>query len=184
MKSLYESLIWSPQAKKYVLAHELHHLQSSYLYVKAFNILTFTMVSLLVAPNVRSSLKVGNRYVKLGAGLLGSVCVALAGWLADELIDQTYDIRALNQALTAADRREEYAQGAVEYYDKIIQRNQALFKLLKQFGPSFYTEQGEAKSWIAGLFHKSYRSHLELAHIYLKDMQNTKNPQVFRLNYK
>lgn len=189
MRKLAESLVLSKQAKKYVFAHELCHLQSSFIYVKAFSILTFSLASLLAVPNIRAGLdrlggRASNKYVKAAACAFGFVSFALGGWLADELIDQTYDVRALNQALTAAGGREDYALGAVEYYGKMIKRNEAIFSLLKQHGPRFFGPDGSTKHWAFGLLHKSFHSHLKLSKIYLKDLQHSKGSQIYRMSYK
>lgn len=164
IKRLFKSLIISDDAKRFILAHQLNLINSSYFFAKCFNILSSTLFLMWIVPRFNSKLsnlskkKFGLLPRTLGATLC-LIFVSFSSILIDQLLDYLYDIRALKQTIN--NDNIQYKLGAQEYYQKLIDRNCALFELLSDYGPDFYSEDGQQKKMF-GLYNISYETHLAI----------------------
>lgn len=160
VRRLLNALILSDQAKRYVMAHELSLLRSSYLPVKSANVFLFTGASFWIVRVMNGLLQSKSKEFRKSllnrslAGIVWIVAVAVVGVTVD-LLDHVYDIRALKRALRSGD----FEQGATEFYQKSIERNRALYELLGHYGPTYYRQNGDIPK-LLGLWSVSYRTHL------------------------
>jgi hypothetical protein len=96
-------------------------------------------------------------------GIVVGVAALLTGGFVDHGLDYAYDVLALRRTLSRLPpERLDYRRGAVEFYQKNIERNGALWELLGEHGPRNYTEDGKVKR-VWGLWPQSYQTHLLLA---------------------
>lgn len=171
MQNLINSLVVSDRAKKYCFAHQLYQLNSFYLPAKGLNVMAFTSASLLAIPRLNRHLDMkGPLNKSLTAIVVMSFAITL-GTLVDHMLDQVWDYRSLKRTLQAASQTEhsqEYTLGAIEYYSKLVQRNKALYDLLNDYGPKFFTEDGNARQWLFGLLTYNCENRLLLAQSFLK----------------
>lgn len=142
--SLASSLVLSDAAQKFAIAREISfsstQLVSTHAALNGVSIFTLYYLSYLF--NRRANLF--TRPLKLRVvlyGLLGSIVGTM--WLF--LKDFTTYKSELQADDEAAAISEEYARGAVEFYNKTLQRNVALRSLLGSDGPKSYTAAGNLK---------------------------------------
>lgn len=157
MKRLSNALVLSPEAKKYAIGHQLNLVSSSYFYMKCLNIFTFTLGGLLLSSKVRNLLQTKNRYLKLSSSVCCLFLVAFTGISTDQLLDYLYDLRSMK--LVISQTGPEYHSGAIEFYQKLIERNQVLHELLGNM--RFFDEDGSAFR-LFGLVRQSYHTNLTL----------------------
>ena len=166
IKRLFDSMILSEQAKQYALAHQLNFLSSSYVLVKSANIFLCTLGSFVLANVLNQKLGFVASKKRLPRILCGLMCflsiTVITGAVLDQLLDEWYDIRALRQTLKLAKAKPEYQIGAIEYYQKLIERNKAMYEMLGDHASHYFTEDGQTRR-VFGLLKQSYEKNLALA---------------------
>uniref|UniRef100_A0A8C5Q8G7 Transmembrane protein 177 n=1 Tax=Leptobrachium leishanense TaxID=445787 RepID=A0A8C5Q8G7_9ANUR len=138
---LRDSLVVSTEAQKFSLARDALYAESNCPVIKAF-----------VAPVCLSSICLSSVAVKQLLGLysgplvlralynVGVVLLGLVGYfLCDDSVTQWLDYRTDRRAATIS---KSYAEGGLEFYDKILSRNQALRTLMGKQGERTYAPSG------------------------------------------
>ncbi|KAL2099330.1 hypothetical protein ACEWY4_005810 [Coilia grayii] len=139
--SLKESLVFSPEAKKFAIAREVVRLESAGPVLHA-----------AVAPACLAGIFVNSVVLKqifglytgsmLARGLVNVVVLGLGAafyFLAADEISQWLDYRSDRRAASLSP---EYAKGGVEFYDKILLRNKTLRMLMGPKGEEMYAPSG------------------------------------------
>lgn len=137
------SLILSDKAKKFIIARELF-MADSYRVFSMFAVITISgLIALTISRSAVKALKLADAHVtqrlsvySLG-GLLG-YCNFIA--VADAS-NQGYIVEADKKA---ASLNKEYYEGAMEYFEKTIERNKAMRELLDDF-KEIYDEKGNVR---------------------------------------
>jgi len=143
---LMPSLLLSEKAQKFALAREVYYLETNPIYMDSFLTLFFGGGSYMAGfamsriYNFKRNLK---SWARGGVyGLLGLTGLALYITVMDTYTcrrDRNCDRKA---GLLGLD----YAKGGVEYYEKKILRNKALYILLGNAGSTYYTPYGNEKA--------------------------------------
>uniref|UniRef100_UPI0037E9402D transmembrane protein 177 n=1 Tax=Semicossyphus pulcher TaxID=241346 RepID=UPI0037E9402D len=156
--ALKEALVFSIEAQKFAIAREMARLQSG-----------GPVLSAVVAPFCLSGVWVYSVVLKQVLGLhtgppllRGAVNVVALGlgavsyFLTSDAVSQWID---LNSDRLAARVSRDYANGGVEFYDKILSRNKTLRSLMGQKGEDMYAPSGNLfPSNILQLKHTPYTS--------------------------
>lgn len=159
--ALKESLVFSPEAQKFSIAREVARLQSGGPVMSAavaplclggvwvYSIVLKQMFGLHAGPALfRGAVNI----VALG---LGAVSYFLTSDALNQWIDYSSDQRA-------AALSRDYAQGGVEFYDKILSRNKTLRSLMGQKGEDMYAPSGNLfPAHLLQLKHTPYTSRRE-----------------------
>lgn len=139
--SLKNALILSTNAKKFIIARELSCLRKSQAFTQA-SIPTIALIvsySISLGINKRLDLYAKPRFLRLFlytiAGLFGYFVYILATDVDSVAIDGACD-----RAAAAMGRA--YAEGGVEFYEKVLQRNMALRELMGSDGEKLYSAKG------------------------------------------
>jgi len=139
--ALRESLVFSREAQKFAVAREVARLQSGGPVVSAavapfclggvwvYSVVLKQVFALHAGPAL---LRGGVNVVALG---LGAVSYLLASDAVSQWTDYSSDRRAARVS-------HDYAQGGVEFYDKILSRNKTLRSLMGQKGEEMYAPSG------------------------------------------
>ncbi|KAM8934850.1 transmembrane protein 177 [Pelodytes ibericus] len=138
---LRDALFLSTEAKKFSLAREALYAQSNGPVIKS-----------LVAPICFSGVCLSSVAVKQLLGLyagpillrglynVGVVLLGLAGYfLCDDAITQWLDYRTDRKVATIS---KHYANGGLEFYDKILARNRTLRRIMGKQGETIYAPSG------------------------------------------
>ncbi|XP_052248084.1 transmembrane protein 177-like isoform X1 [Dreissena polymorpha] len=137
---LKESLCLSEQAKKFALTSEINSINTYYIHFKFFDFLPlltgFTYTWVAVSDKL-------NRVPPLAQ--IGLICVIALLWTTiGYLFEDMYEQYRINKA----DRRtaalgDEYIQGGIEYFEKLLIRNQIVRETELISGKAPYNEDGE-----------------------------------------
>jgi len=143
---LMPSLLLSEKAQKFALAREIYYVETNTIYTDSFLTILFGGGS-YTAGFALSRMYNFKRNLKTWArggvyGLIGMTGLALYITIMD-----TYTCRRDRKC----DRKAgllglDYAEGGVEYYEKKLLRNKALFTLLGNAGSTYYTPYGNEKA--------------------------------------
>ncbi|XP_042860335.1 transmembrane protein 177-like isoform X2 [Penaeus japonicus] len=139
--SLMKSLILSDEAKKFALAREFVHLDSGEPFV--FGAVTAGVVGM--GYTIASGLNRNQQFYARPRGLrvimYGLVSLFSYGmWVFGR--DMGTNLYEAEADKTVADLGEKYAQGGLEFYEKVLQRNVALRSLMGTTGEKLYTAYG------------------------------------------
>lgn len=125
-----------------------------------------TALYMWIVPRFNRLRQVDNRPSRLLPRTMGAfLCLFLVTSMtivADQLLDYIYDLRSLRQTIR---RNDQHLKGGQEFYEKLIQRNQALFELLGEQGPKIFTSNGHVKR-LFGLYTTSYETHLDYINLH------------------
>ena len=146
LKKLIESLVLSEKAKKFAITREIHFADNYRVFSEMLNIMVSSFAAVGVGQQIILTMNIRGKYLVSFIFRLCSLVLGLGFWF---LVRQSYTYGwniAADEA--AVNQGPEYYEGAVEYYQKLIQRNAALYELLGSEGPKRYTKDGEPK----GLF--------------------------------
>lgn len=145
---LMSALLLSDNAKKFAYAREVMYVDSNYVFVKVglqagigFSAYATGFIANRLL-NLKAVLKTwarGGLYTLIG----GSWCLVYI------LIRDMYNFHQDNKVDNrAAKLGKDYAQGGVEYYTKLLLRNQALREFMGSEGPFHYTAYGnQVSTW-------------------------------------
>lgn len=145
-RQLEESLILGENAKKFAIARELFYVKTHHVTVEAgiaSGSLMFSFVSCVAASDM---------FLQQAPRLLKSI-VYFPIWVLGYIIytsgkDNYFCYRDRRADEKAAMLGQEYAEGAVEFYSKLLQRNVALRTLFGENGPKYYTVYGnQVQKW-------------------------------------
>lgn len=159
--ALKKSLVFSPEAQKFSIAREVARLQSGGPVLSAavaplclggvwvYSVVLKQMFGLHAGPALfRGAVNV----VALGLG-------AVSYFLTSDALNQWIDF---NSDRRAAGLSRDYAQGGVEFYDKILSRNRTLRSLMGQKGEDMYAPSGNLfPAHLLQLKHTPYTSRKE-----------------------
>ena len=146
MKKLIESLVLSENAKRFAITREIHFADNYRVVTEALNIMFSTMAAVGVGQSMILAMNLRRKYI---LSLIFRICSLVLGIGVWFLIRQLYTYDWNKTAdVGAVEQGNDYYEGAIEYYQKIMQRNAALYQLLGSEGPKRYTKNGEPK----GLF--------------------------------
>lgn len=139
--ALKEALMFSPGAQKFAIARELVRLQSG-----------GPILNAAVAPLCLSGAWVYSVALKQMFGLHGRPALfrgaanlvalglgAVSYFMASDAVNQWIDYSSDRQAAQVS---RDYAEGGVEFYDKILSRNRTLRSLMGQKGKDMYAPSG------------------------------------------
>ncbi|XP_038576065.1 transmembrane protein 177 [Micropterus salmoides] len=159
--ALKEALVFSLEAQKFAIAREVARLQSGGPVVSAavaplclggvwvYSVVLKQMFGLHVGPAL---FRGGVNVVALG---LGAVSYFLTSDAVSQWIDFSSDRRAAGVS-------RDYAQGGVEFYDKILSRNKTLRSLMGRQGEDMYAPSGNLfPAHLLQLKHTPYTSRRE-----------------------
>lgn len=167
--ALKEALMFSPRAQKFAIARELFRLQSG-----------APILSAAVAPLCLGGACVYSVALKQMFGLYGRPALfrgaanlvalglgAVSYFLASDAVSQWVDYSSDRRAAQVS---RDYAEGGVEFYDKILSRNRTLRSLMGQKGKDMYAPSGNLfPAHILQLKHAPYTSRREGILTLLKD---------------
>ncbi|KAK7072876.1 hypothetical protein SK128_018166 [Halocaridina rubra] len=140
-KSLQQSLILSDDAKKFAIARELVHIDSSEPILKGVFTSSVMCMCYIFASTVNKRLNFYARPRNLRLCFYTLVsCFGYAFWALGN--DLTCVSNEASADETVANISETYARGGLEFYEKILQRNIALRSLIKDRGEALYTAFG------------------------------------------
>lgn len=139
--ALASSLVLSDAAQKFALAREISHSSSNLVTTHAALNGASIFALYFLSRQFNRKAKLFARPLKLRV-VLYSLLGGLVGTLWLFIKDFTTYQSELQADEEAASLSEEYARGAVEFYNKTLQRNVALRSLLGSEGPKAYTAAG------------------------------------------
>lgn len=138
-----DTLLLSEKAKKFVIARELFMADSFRVLFNTIIITTSCAISLAIG-------RFGIKYLKvLDAHVSQRILVYICGGLAGQLHYNFFSDSSNREATLEADKKAatvnaDYWEGAVEYFEKTIERNKALRDLVDEF-QKIYDENGNVK---------------------------------------
>lgn len=140
-ESLKQSFVLSKEAKKFVLAREITNLGTAEPFV--YGTLSAGAISMVytMASSVNTKLDFYAKPRTVRMFFYGVLSIfGYAFWmLLKDMATVNYEA---NADRTVADLGEKYAIGGLEFYEKILQRNMALYKLMGSEGEKLYTAYG------------------------------------------
>lgn len=166
-----ETLILSEPAKKFSIARELVLTDNFRLFIKSIS-MTVTLIPMYAFGSTLLNLLPANSFrVKvLAFFLLSNIGVFL--WLAiRKTIEDYYQINADH---TLCKISEEYINGGIEYYDKLIERNLALRSIIPN-GQTMYAENGDDLSLFSLFSELSFTYRKKCLENQLKIYKNNNN---------
>ena len=147
-QELVDSLQLSDQAKAFVIAREIYHINSYYLHVDYLIRSLLCTAAYCTANVVERKLNSVHR-LKLWASVSIYLFVAGVTFLLFLAVDDSRVCWLENSAdRRAAKLNKYYATGGVEYYNKALARNKALRKLMGSNGLLKYTAFGNDVSYV------------------------------------
>jgi len=168
-KELKDSLLLSPSAKKFGLARmtqlgdRAHFIYSAFSFWIACDVLPVTFYNRLIRKLDQYQQRLQRGKIFAASVLFGSL-----SWYCIVKLRNDYFERKSEK--TAASIGPDYADGAVEYFSKMLKRNRAIRELLGKEGEKLYTKKGEPRNTISSFLttftipftHLSYTERLRL----------------------
>lgn len=140
---LLESMIYSENSKKFVIAWHLSYLRNNWAFYQCALPPFFTLVGYYLSyhlPRLLFRAKPVTTVKILGFAAFGMVIA----WLMCRVSKAALQCRICDQAdMEAASISDAYAAGGVELYDKLLQENKAMRILLGRRGENMYTNDGD-----------------------------------------
>ena len=144
-KLLLDSLIFSDSAKKFATMRQIHMANSYGLHFHTFNVVLVALIYSALSKYQNTRLV---RLAKLPSGynmLLKLIKLAICATIFYFIRDAIRHAIEARSDLKAVETGDEYYEGAVEYYSKILQRNKALAFFLGDEGKKYYTSAGDPR---------------------------------------
>lgn len=141
---LLQSIVLSEKAKKFAIAREIQYGSTYHVTVETLLRLSFLFMAYASGFCLNHLLQLKRIMKRWGRGAVFS---AIGGtfYLLFLLADDTYYCRRdVKVDMKAAKYGPEYAEGGVEFYNKLLQRNMALRVLMGSEGDRLYTLYGNA----------------------------------------
>jgi hypothetical protein len=145
---LENALILSDEAKKFVIAREVNHVRTSYLYVDLFmqaislggGAFLMGVFDKILEKQKRFNMHVAHSPARSILVLLSGAFMFCGYIQANDLYYYWSEYK--NDKRTGEMRRD-FLEGGVEYYEKVLSRNQVIRELMGERGLEFYTAEGD-----------------------------------------
>jgi len=143
-QKLIDSLVLSPKAQNFVIMREIYMLDNYKLYTIPLMMALNTIFARSLIQNINTK----ERFWKMSLvtrvyGKCLVISLFLLSFLATRDISHCYHQSKAD--IMAVGHGNDYYDGAVEYYGKVLQRNKAFSKMLGDDGPNYFTEDGDEK---------------------------------------
>ena len=145
-KQLANALLLSEDAKAFAVAREVQYAANYHVWVELALRSFFMCFAYMTGFQMNNHLNMQGRLKWWARGMVYTTVAASYGFLYLILSDTYTCSRDLRADRLAAKMGKNYAQGGVEYYVKILQRNQMLRRLLGSEGSNHYTLYGNVVS--------------------------------------
>lgn len=143
-EKLLSSLILSENAKKFAIARELHFINSRYVHIQALAGIICAGIGIACIHRINRSSLLHFDKTKQSFRVLMYIAVGLVlAYLHQESLKVYYKNLHLSADTKAAGIGQDYAVGGVEYFTKMLKRNQAVRKLTGYTGAQKYTPWGD-----------------------------------------
>ncbi|KAI1299220.1 Transmembrane protein [Halotydeus destructor] len=143
-KKLLDSLVLSPKAQKFAIAREVYQTDSHQVPLECGAILVSMVLAKAMSDVIK---KARNMTAKpLAARILVYFMATCFGWtnycLLSDSLNVYYESKADERAVLSGD---EYYDGGIEYYTKLLNRNKAFRKFMGASGENYFTPDGDEK---------------------------------------
>ena len=157
LNQLKEALVLSDKAKRFAITREIHLTNNFRVFTETVNILVSSLLGVGLGSHLIIKKNIRQRYLLSFAIRLSFATLGVCIWF---IVRQAYhyswnvaaDAKAIHQG-------SDYYEGALEYYQKVMQKNAALYVLLGNEGQKMYTEDGEEKGLLSTV--PSFKKRLE-----------------------
>lgn len=141
-KQLIQSLILSEKARRFAIARELFYLHTFHIHIQGVLLCFSLFFAYWVGAGLNAVYRLPRRtpfaFRVVMYGLLTGAALTVYG-LASDTYNWYRDKKADKKAMALG---QEYAEGGVEFYNKLLQRNMALRALMGPDGKHRYTAYG------------------------------------------
>lgn len=146
-KKLLDSMVLSPKAQKFAMAREIHYMDNNRLYFLTGASIVSAVLAKALCDALIKYKDMMKKPVQARVSLY-ALCTmfAIAHYFmwADGL-NCHYEAKSDMLAATTSD---EYYEGGIEYYTKMLQRNKCFRKMLGEEGAAYFTSEGDARGFI------------------------------------
>ena len=141
-KRLVNALLLSENAKKFAFARQVFYVDSSYVQMDVALRLLCGLCAYTLGFNLNRKLNLKSSLKRWARGSIYSL-IGSAWFLMYIVLKDMYTCYQDNTAdRQAANLGRDYAEGGVEYYSKVLSRNQSIRELMGTEGPFYYTKFG------------------------------------------
>lgn len=147
-KAIIDSLVLSSAAKRFAIAREIHSCNTNRHLLAGFGT-TFTLsFGYVLGVFLNSRFQYQTRMPLMLRAATYTVCGTIGVVICLMMNDAVHVYYDAKCDAAAARLGRDYAVGGVEYYEKQVERNKALHKILGDVGEKYYTAGGNFNSWI------------------------------------
>ncbi|CAH0385700.1 unnamed protein product [Bemisia tabaci] len=138
---LFNSLVFSEKAIKYAMAYNCILIDGVSVAFYAFYPALLAVLNGVIGDYTTQKYKLNNKpFIVKAAAALGICTLSVCTWISLVNVHKNVQEKTANKVVEEMD--EEYLEGAIEYWSKIVDRNLALRHLMKD-GESRYSPQGK-----------------------------------------